>query len=425
MLLPNQCAQARTSRDPRFDGLFFVLVKSTKIFCRNTCKVRLPLEKNVSYASSAQLALAQGYRPCLRCRPDSAPNSSAWMGTHTSLLRAMALLIERRNSSIEDIATSLGISSRYLHKLFIEHLSVSPKRYRLYQQVLIAKTLLQQTRLSVEQVATSVGFNSARQLQQHVKAELKLTPTQIRNNPMPGNTQQNGEGTQLSSDITLLLSYRPPYDWPLVQGFLSRRAINGNEVFTPSGFTKVLRLANKHTEQTKQTPQVTETLSVPVNIVHCPKEHGFTVSFNAAYSEYTIEITRIISRMLDLHADPLVINHALEQAGLNQNQLIPGLRLPGVASVFEAGCRAILGQQVSVTAAVNKVNELYQHFASEHDRAFPSAKTVASSDLLFLKMPARRRQSLIDFAAYCAQEEQETFDSEAMLNIKGIGPWHY
>ena len=112
------CEQARLSRDPRFDGLFFILVKTTKIFCRNICKVRMPLKKNVEYSASAQQALNQGYRPCLKCRPDSAPYSCAWQGVNTTVNRAVKMLTQRLDANIESIAASLGISARYLNKLF-------------------------------------------------------------------------------------------------------------------------------------------------------------------------------------------------------------------------------------------------------------------------------------------------------------------
>lgn len=418
MLSPNICQQARLTRDPRFDGLFFILVRTTKIFCRNTCKVRMPLEKNVSYASSAQLALAQGYRPCLRCRPDSAPQSCAWQGTHTTVNRAMKLLAQRLEQSVEDIAESLGISSRYLHKLFNTHLQISPKRYRLYQQVLMAKNLLQQTTIPIEQVAHCVGFSSARQLQQHVKAQLKLTPSQIRKNKVATQAGKNMLAKlSTHNNVDIFLSYRPPYNWLQVKGFFARRAIIGNEEVHDTGFTKVLSI---HSENS--------IVAVKISVEHVPTKQGFTLRFDADFSQYSLRIISIVKRMLDLDADPITIQSALKNTGLQAQDLVEGLRVPGVASAFEAGCRAILGQQVSVSAAVNKVNELYQHFAQDTQSVFPQAKDVANDDLMFLKMPARRRQTLIDLATYFAEHDPsdndyQVLDGEALLNIKGIGPW--
>ena len=409
MLSPLICKQARLSRDPRFDGLFFILVKTTKIFCRNICKVRMPLEKNVTYAASAQIALAQGYRPCLRCRPDSAPHSHAWQGVHTTVRRAMDLLSEQKEQSIAHIALRLGISSRYMNKLFNTHLQVPPKRFRVYQQVLMAKNLLQQTNVSVEQVAHTVGFASARQLQQHVKTHLQLTPTQIRNNQ---DTQHSTPSKPLlNSEISLLLSYRPPYNWPQVRDFFARRAIHGNETISQNGFEKVLSIHGQ---------------GVLVSVQHCPQKNAFVLRFNASFVTHTLVIISVINRILDLQASPQIIQDALMQAGLLAPELVSGLRVPGVACAFEAGCRAILGQQVSVTAAVNKVNELHQHFAQSEQSKFPEPAEVAASDLLFLKMPAQRRQSLIDLAQYFANAKlasNEPVNTQLLLPIKGIGPW--
>jgi len=467
MLTQRECEQARLARDPRFDGLFFILVKTTKIFCRNTCKVRMPLEKNVEYANSAQQALARGYRPCLRCRPDSAPNSCAWLGVNTTVNRAVKLLTQRLDVSIESIADCLGITTRYLNKLFQEHMQISAKRYRIYQQVLMAKRLLQETVLPIEQVAESVGFGSARQLQQHVKTYLRLTPLQLRRTAMfeekeqrsgPSSAVKNGYKTDsrncsrqdFSKDISILLAYRPPYNWPQVRDFFAKRQINGNEDVFENGFTKFLRLetiSSKDRHAGGLNVPTNNTVKVTVN--YAPEQNGFQVSFNAAYSAYTLSIISTIKRMLDVDASPQLIENALMHAGLKQQELVSGLRIPGVANEFEAGCRAILGQQVSVAAAVNKVNQLHAYFAEQAgavnneslQTGFPTPSMMADHDLLFLKMPAARRQTLIDLARYykalttptpestnsISLELAETIakpsSTEALLNIKGIGPW--
>ena len=175
------------------------------------------MAKNVSFAATAQQAIAKGFRPCLRCRPDSAPQSFAWQGVNTTIHRAMKLLSEKLDESIETTSMRLGISARYLNKLFDEHLGVSPKRYKLYQQLLLAKKLLQETSMSIDLVAHNVGFNSARQLQYHVKNHLKLKPSDIRKQARVN--QENK--MNFVENVSIELPYRPPYDWPLVRDFLS------------------------------------------------------------------------------------------------------------------------------------------------------------------------------------------------------------
>lgn len=401
MLSEQVCQQARISRDPRFDGLFFVLVKSTKIFCRNTCKVRLPLEKNVSYSERAESALALGYRPCLRCRPDSAPLSFAWQGVNTTVNRAINLLSENLSANIQDIADRLGISERYLHKLFTEHLNLSPKQFVLYQRLLMAKRLLQQTHLSIEQIAHSVGFSGARQLQVHSQKIMNLTPSQIRKAQAIGDN-----ASKLDKNISLSLAYRPPYQWSSVRDFYTRRQINENECVSDSTMNKILNVEGN---------------AIPIKLEHIGEKNKFLLHFDAAYSRHVMYITRVVRRMLDLDADPNLIKVALEKSGLNQQEIVKGIRIPGVASHFEAGCRAILGQQVSVAAAVNKLNQFFNYFKEQTSAAFPSPELVANDDLMFLKIPNARRQSLINLARFMVKTPNA--DPSEWLSLKGIGPW--
>lgn len=413
MLTTKECYQARISKDPRFDGLFFILVKTTKIFCRNVCTVRPPLEHNVSYAQTAQEALEQGYRPCLRCRPDSAPNSPAWQGTNTTVKRAIHLLNTRLDASIEDISSALGITSRYLHKLFSKHLQVSPKRYRIYQQVLSAKSLLEQSSLPIEAVAQAVGFSSSRQLQTHLKRYLRLTPSALRKTSKQQALKQASVDV-LSQNVSLTLSYRPPYDWPRVRDFLALRQIHGNENVKSNSVEKVLNI---------------EEHDVAIHIQHRPDKHAFVLSFNAQYSRYSLQIVNITKRLLDLSACPSTIANALSQSGLPAEKQISGLRIPGVASEFEAICRAILGQQVSVVAAINKLNQFYSYFSELYQQqCFPSPSQVCQDSLEFLNMPRLRRASLLNVATYYAQlDPNQAINiqqrSAELLAIKGIGPW--
>jgi methylphosphotriester-DNA--protein-cysteine methyltransferase len=161
--------QARVTRDPRFDGTFFVAVKTTNIFCRSICPANTALEKNVEYFHLAQQAMSAGYRPCLRCRPDSAPHSFAWQGVHTTVQRGIRLLSQYKELSITEIATKLGITDRYFRQLFQQHLGLSPKQYQLFDKVLFAKQLLHQSNLTIEHIAHASGFTSARRLQHNLK----------------------------------------------------------------------------------------------------------------------------------------------------------------------------------------------------------------------------------------------------------------
>lgn len=392
-------SQARLSRDPRFDGVFFVGVTSTGIFCRPVCPARLPAEKNVRYFEHASHALREGFRPCLRCRPDSAPDSFAWLGVQTTVRRAIKLLSAIPSQPLTEIASRLGISERYLGRLVNTHFGVSPKTYQTMHKVLFAKQLLQQSALPIEQIALSCGFENARSLQRAVKQYCKVTPSSLRKTP---------GSVESEPSLTLFLSYRPPYCWEQVRDFLQHRAVEGTEQITDNTYWRCLGESQG---------------AGYVQATHLPEKHGFAVTVSLNQLQLAHDVFGSVARVLDLHADPHVIREALLRAGLPAAILTPGLRLPGCWSAFEAGCRAILGQQVSVKAAITQVANLTQELGERtpHGIAFPSAQCVAGSELGFLKMPGARKQALRSFAHYCA-ENTEIATSD-ILALKGIGPW--
>jgi AraC family transcriptional regulator, regulatory protein of adaptative response / DNA-3-methyladenine glycosylase II len=389
--------QARLSRDPRFDGSFFVAVKTTKIFCRPICPANPPLEKNVEYFQLAQQAMQQGYRPCLRCHPDSAPTSNLWQGTDTTVKRASHLLHAHHELSVTEIANKLGIGERYLRDLFKRQLGISPKQFQLFDQLLFAKQLLHHSNLSVEQVAQSCGFSSARRLQIQLKKLTGLSPAQIR-------SRQN----KVEQQICVSLPYRRPFAWQALRDFLAKRAIAGVEQIEADSYSRYVQ-CNGQVAWFKAT-------------IH-EQEGCFKIVITLDDVTQLAKLLRNITRVLDLNADIQQINENLLASGLAKHQLVPGLRVPGVWDVFEAGCRAILGQQVSVTAAINLVTQLTQGLSvdSSLGLTFPTPQRVAQSDLTFLRIPQSRRQSLHALAVWCWEHPDASVDD--WLAIKGIGPW--
>ncbi|MBN7821515.1 DNA-3-methyladenine glycosylase 2 family protein [Bowmanella sp. Y57] len=394
---PLQYQQARLSRDRRFDGRFFVAVKTTGIFCRPICPAVAPKEQNVEYYPLAEQAMQAGYRPCLRCRPDSSPQSWAWKGVDTSVERALRLLSEHPELSLGQIADKLGMTDRYLRKLFQERVGMAPKRYQLFKQLLQAKQLLHQTNLNVEQVALACGFQSARRLQDNFRQHLQLSPGEIRNHAVPGQKMQ------------VQLSFRPPYHWPMLRDFLALRAITDMEWVTDNSYARVFRHAGAKGYFCAE---------------YQADKHCFNVSLELDdLSQFTGVIAHI-RRVLDVDADSGLIGERLRQAGISAEQHVQGLRLPGVWSPFEAGCRAILGQQVSVKAAIGQVSLLVTQLGEqgEKGRYFPAPEVIAHADLSFLKMPASRRDTLRRFAEYWAAFGEPT-EPDELLALKGIGPW--
>jgi AraC family transcriptional regulator of adaptative response / DNA-3-methyladenine glycosylase II len=405
--MTNIYQQARLSKDHRFDGKFFIAVKTTKIFCRPICPANSPLEKNVEYFEIAEHAMVAGYRPCLRCRPDSAPNSYAWQGIGTTINRAMQLLREFPELSIEELSAKLGISSRYFRQLFQQKLGMSPKQFQLFNKVLFAKQLLHQSQLSVEQVAQASGFASARRLQDHFKKVTGLTPTSIRQNKV---TETNEELNKKS--VKLNLAFRPPYNWKHIKDFLFLRCIEGVETITDSSYSRTF-IITKDGKQDKGW----------FKVEYQGHNHCLKLEIKLSNLSQLRVVLLNIERVFDLKADTQGIQSQLIKAGISSSALVKGLRLPGVWDTFEAGCRAILGQQISVKSAISLLSTLTENLGNKADGLlyFPTAESVANSDLAFLKMPNNRKQTLLAFAEFISVHPNQNIDS--WLNIKGIGPW--
>ncbi|TFH85066.1 DNA-3-methyladenine glycosylase 2 family protein [Billgrantia azerbaijanica] len=404
MLDPALCRRARLARDARFDGRFVTAVLTTGIYCRPICPATPPRESNVRYYESALAAAKAGFRPCLRCRPDSAPDSPAWRGSQTTLERALRLIDEGalETGTLSALCERLGIGERYLRRLFNERIGVSPKGYALHRQCLFAKQLLHQTSLPITEVAYASGFGSLRRFNDAFRTHIGLAPRELRRR-----AGDPGEG------LTLHLAYRPPYAWPALRDFLAGRVIDGLEWVGEAHYGRTLRWRQARGHFTAE---------------HCPERHAFRVRLVLDDLSSLAPVVRRIRRLLDLDADTATIQAHLRQA-VPSLPLTEGLRLPGVWSPFEAGVRAILGQQVAITAARRLVACLVATLgepAGTEGRHFPTPEAIAASDLAFLAMPGARRETLRRFAAWYARGEASD-DPTAWTALKGIGPWtaHY
>lgn len=409
--------QARKSRDPRFDGRFFVGVKTTGIFCRNVCRVRLPKEENVTYFNFAAQAMQAGFRPCLRCRPDSAPGSFAWQGVTTTLARAMQLLKNQPHTDIQHLCEKLGISDSYLRKLFRTQLGISPKHFQIAEQLLLAKRLLHETQLSVEQIAHCSGFNSARRLQDNMMQHLKLSPSQVRQTKPIANRP-----------LRLHLYYRAPYNWPQLRDFLSIRAIANVETVTEHSYSRQFTL--------KATTANASECHGYFRATHQETQNRFEVDIELNDYQQLNRVLSNLRRILDLDTDSSVIEQQLLAAGIPQQQLVTGLRLPGVWSELEAGVRAILGQQVSIQAAITHLTRLVEScdYRIADKLYFPTAEHILNNPLDVLKMPNARKQCLHRLAEHIKNgndlaqktEQEQLFlhtDLKQWQALKGIGPW--
>src|SRR3954463_282770 len=223
MMLDRQvCARARVSRDPRFDGKFFTGVLSTKIYCRSICPVPTVKEKNVRYFATAAAAAECGYRPCLRCRPECSPGTPAWLGTSSTVSRALRLLLESGldDRGVEHLADRLGVGSRHLRRLFLRHLGAPPIAVAHTRRLHFAKKLIDETSLSMTHVALASGFGCVRRFNAAIRKTYNRTPSQIRRMAHKKTVQQK-------THFFFICLFPPPYHWNSVLAFLAARATPG------------------------------------------------------------------------------------------------------------------------------------------------------------------------------------------------------
>jgi AraC family transcriptional regulator of adaptative response / DNA-3-methyladenine glycosylase II len=395
---PEACRRARLSRDPRFDGLFFIGVRTTGIYCRPVCPARSPAEKNITYFAGAAQAAAAGFRPCLRCRPESAPGSPAWLGSSTTVHRALELIEQGalNGGQLADLAARLGIGERYLRKLFQRELGLSPQAVALNQRLLFAKKLMAETRLPLTEVAFAAGFGSVRRFNSAVREQFRLTPGELRKR----------QPVKTDGGFTLQLHYRPPYDWDGVIAFFQRHAVQGVETVEGKSYCRQLDAGQ-------------------IRVSHIARKNALQLQVNLAEPAELMPLVARVRRMFDLDANPAIIADVLEQdptlAPLLERW--PGIRAPGCGSLYESSVRAILGQQISTVAARSLCSRLAAAcVADDKQPSFPSAARLAALDDKCFPMPGRRRDTLRQLCIACSGREEQ-LDLQTLEDTRGVGPW--
>ena len=402
-----RCRLARLSRDSRFDGEFFLAVKTTGIYCRPVCPARPPAEKNVRYFRHAAQAAESGYRPCLRCRPESAPNSPAWRGSSTTVQRALKLIAAGalNGASLTQLAERLGVGERYLRKLFQREVGVSPLAVAQNQRLLFAKKLLIETELPMTSVAFAAGFSSVRRFNSAVQGSFTSTPGALR---------ARGAKPAAGSGIRLQLQYRPPYDWDGVIGFFQRHAVAGVERVTNTCYQRNIQIDN---------------LQGTLQVSPMKGKNALQLQLNLPDLSQLMPVVAGVRRMFDLDANPQVIDAALSQDPVMRalTERFPGIRAPAHGSVYESTIRSIVGQQVSIQAARQICSRLALAVAPLHNEDTEALYFPAASDLALLgdehfPMPGRRRETLRATCDLWSKLEDQ-FDLNSFASLKGIGPW--
>ncbi len=416
---------ARQSRDPRFDGRFFVAVLTTGIYCRPVCPVRIPKRENVQLYRSAAGAAEAGFRPCLRCRPESSPGTPAWIGAPYKVSKALHL-IARGNldgSSVEALAGQLSIGPRQLSRLFQQHVGASPVAVAQTQRLHFAKKLLDETNLPLAQVCFAAGFGSLRRFNAVFQSTYASTPKQLRKGRQ-GSKQLQGESIQVR------IAYRPPLDWPSMLAYLDYRMIPGVE------YIDLQRNAYA------RTIAIGESVG-DICVVFSKKEHAAILHINFPDTRYLYHIVEKVRLLFDLKADSEEIERFLSRDPLLKKIIAknPGTRVTGCWDGLEVTVRAILGQQVTVKAAttlagrvVERHGETYSCSSAHLNRIFPSAMTLGDADLDGLGIVGQRIAAIKAMAVMVERKEIDFTGAEEIeefvtrvCEIKGIGDWtaHY
>ncbi len=415
------CYRAIRARDVRFDGRFFVAVRTTGIYCRPICPARCPKLDNIVFHASAAAAQEAGFRPCLRCRPECAPDLAGWRATSRTVSRALALIAEGAldDGDVDALATRLGIGERQLRRLFDKHLGASPIAVAQTRRVLLAKQLLHETPMKMVDVAFAAGFGSLRRFNATFHRLYGRAPTKLRRETA-GATTTAREG----SPITLTLSYAAPYDWPAMLAFFRARAIPGVEAVEGDRYRRTIDLHGSHGV---------------VEVTAMRRRNALAATIRFADVRALPTIIGRIRNLFDLGSDSAAINAQLAEDPALAPLIAarPGLRVPGAWDPFELAMRAVLGQQITVTAA----RKLAGALAATHGEplsfgadgtlttVFPRPERIAAADLA-LPMPRARIATLRGIAAALIADPK-LFDGDGDLEAKlarlralpGIGEW--
>jgi AraC family transcriptional regulator of adaptative response / DNA-3-methyladenine glycosylase II len=356
--------QALVARDRRFDGLFFVGVTSTRIYCRPVCPVKPPKQVNCRFYHSAPEAEQAGFRPCLRCRPELAPGHAPMDNSE----RIAQLIVQRieegraeEKSALEAIAEELKLSSRQIRRIIQKELGVPPIQLILTRRLLLAKQLLTETNLPVTEIAFASGFASLRRFNDAFATRYAMAPTRLRKNTVRNGNSLNGSGTSV-----LQLSYRPPYDWAGLLAFLKARELKLVEWVTATFYARTVLLGD---------------CKGWIKVSQAKEKNALILEFTHSLSPVLPALLNRVGDLFDLTARPEIISKHLRKDKV-LGPLVkanPGMRVPGAFNGFEMGLRAILGQQVTVKSATTVACRLIDSLGEPIVTPFPELNRLTSA----------------------------------------------
>ena len=415
------CFRAYETRDERFDGRFFVAVRTTGIFCRPVCPARTPKRQNVEFHASASSAFASGFRPCLRCRPERAPRPGHGTSPGALLVaRALAAIDAGAldEDSLEVLSERIGVTGRHLRRLFGAHLGTTPIAVAQTRRLMFARQLIEETPLPLTQIAFAAGFASIRRFNSAMAAAYNAAPGSLRR-PEAMRARAGDD-----SRVSLRLGKLDGDAFTALTGFYRARAFAGVEVAESSRYARTICIG-------------AHSGSFTVRMA------GAELRLDSAFPDNS-RLPMIVARakrMFDLEAPLVAITAHLRADPRLRPALVRGApRVPCAWDPYELALRAVLGQQVSVAAATTLAARLVERFgeplASAHAGLrllFPQAAAIAAAqaaDLTTLGIVRARAACLIALAGHIAATPGwrerylglETFTA-SMQELPGIGPW--
>jgi AraC family transcriptional regulator of adaptative response / DNA-3-methyladenine glycosylase II len=418
--------QAFLSRDPRFDGIFYIGVISTGIYCRPICSARRPKESNCRFFKSASEAEKELFRPCLRCRPELAPDLAPVNKAHRIADLMISCLQEGRFDGIglEIIAQQFNLSSRQMRRVIQTEFGVSPIQLLLTRRLLLAKQLLTETNLSIIDIAFASGFSSLRRFNDAFKKRYRMSPTDLK--------KKNPSTSHISSEsFNLQLDYRPPYNWTHLLKFLSMRALKGIEWVDEQNYSRTVQIG---------------LCKGWIYVSHVENKHCLKITIASSLLPVLTTLLERLRHFFDLNARPDHISEQLSQDPFLAEEVKnnPGLRIPGTFDGFELAIRAILGQQITVKSAKTVASRFVCSFGEKFETPFPELNylfpTAKSVSLLTIEkvnslgIIRSRAQTILLLANEISLDQiklevnvnpQRTINQ--LTSIPGIGQWtaHY
>lgn len=415
------CYRALCARDGRFDGVWFVGVTSTGVYCRPVCRARTPRRDRCEFYPSAAAAERRGYRPCLRCRPELAPGRAP-VDAATRVAAAVAGRIAEgalNERGVDELAAQFRLSARQLRRIVERSLGVAPIALAQTQRLLHAKMMLTDSTLPIVEVALASGFASVRRFNALFRSRYGLVPSALRREP----------AAVASDTVRCLLAYRPPLSFAQLLAYLGARCYHGAEVVTADSYLRAIELDGHRGV---------------IRVTQAADSAHLILEASAELARVLPRLVLRVRQLFDLDAEPAQIGACLAGDALLAPQLAasPGLRVPGALCGFELALRAVLGQQVSVRAATTLAGRLVAAFGAPlpvplqtggltHSTPTPARLAAASVEAIAaIGLPRRRAECVQALAAAFACGELRLRPGEdaaqvsaALLSLPGIGPW--